>query len=440
MKKNILIILITLYSPVILLANEQIFSLEDCINYAMENSTDIIRSMNNVKMENANLVKAKSARLPNLQLGLSQQLSSVNNYNAINNEWDRENNTNLNASLNSQVILYNGSKLINSISQSKTDLEAAELSVQTDKESIRLNILSSYITILLAKDNLANSKLQLEATQKQLTFAESRKDIGVISLVDLLKIKSQIATDKTTLIEAESNLRIALVSLMQLMNMPVNEDFDIYKPDIDKIIEEKTETDPEKVYKIALGLQPQIKEATLNIESAMTGIDIAKGDALPVLTLNGGISTGYSSSKDDVDFGEQFTNSVDPYIGLSLSIPIYQRNQVKTQVEIAEIQKNNSELDLSGMKNILRKNIEQVCTDAQIALSTYKANQEQLNAEKESYNATNEMFTRGMINSVDFLLSKNNLIIAENQFTQAKYNLILKNKIIEYYLGKSITL
>ncbi|MDA3837721.1 MAG: TolC family protein [Candidatus Delongbacteria bacterium] len=440
MKKHILIIFLTLYSPLILFADQQMFSLEDCIDYALKNSIDINRSDNDVKIQNANLGKSKAARLPNLQLGLNQQLSSVSNYDAINNEWDRNNNTTLNASLNSQVTLYNGSKLINSIRQSKTDLEAAELTVQTYKESISLNILSSYVTILLAKDNLVNSKLQLEATQEQLAYSESRKKIGVISLVELLKIKSQVATDKTTLIEAESNLRIALVSLMQLMNMPVNEEFDIHKPDIDKIIEEKTETDPDKVYKIALELQPQIKEAALNIESFMTGIDIAKADALPVLALNGGINAGYSSSMDDVDFGEQFTNSIDPYVGLSLSIPIYQRNQVKTQVEIAKIQKNNSELDLSGIKNSLRKNIELVCTDAQTALTTYKAIQEQLNAEKESYNATNEMYMRGMLNSVDILISKNDLIIAENKFTQAKYNLILQNKILEYYLGNSITL
>jgi outer membrane protein len=127
-------------------------------------------------------------------------------------------------------------------------------------------------------------------------------------------------------------------------------------------------------------------------------------------------------------------------VGINLSIPIYQRKQVKTQVKAAQIQVSNAQLELTDMKNNLRKYIEQACTDVQTAQSNYLALQEQLEAEQESYDVASEMFSQGMVNSVDFLLSKNNLIIAENKFTQAKYNLILQNKIVEYYLGKPIEL
>lgn len=434
MKFYINILFIALFSPLILMAQSEPFSLEDCIEYALENSTDIERSQNSVQLQGAYLEQSKASRLPNLQIGVKQQFTSTGNYNNINGEWNRNSNSTLNAALTSQVTLYNGAKIKNTILQNSINLESAELNIQTEKELISLNILSFYINALLAQENLRNSQLQLEATQKQLTYAQARSEAGVISRSDLLYIKSQLASDKT------SNMRIALVSLMQIMNMPVSDNFSIQHPDIENIINKKIETNPETVYNVALGIQPSIQTANLNVKSAEIEIDLAKSGALPSLMLNGDIETGYSSNISNINFGEQFSNSISPYVGFSLSIPIYQRKQVKTQVKSAQIQVSNAQLELTDMKNNLRKYIEQACTDVQTAQSNYLALQEQLEAEQESYDVASEMFSQGIVNSVDFLLSKNNLIIAENKFTQAKYNLILQNKIVEYYLGKPIEL
>lgn len=440
MKKQLLILSIILCCSLFLRAQEQIFSLEDCINYAFENSTDISRANNNVRMQNAYLEQSKASRFPNLSLGINQNFNSANDYNGTDNTWNRNNNTSLNVSLISQVTLYNGAKIKNTIKQNKNSSETAKLDIQTEKELISLNILSAYIEVLLAKENNNNSQIQMEETEKLLTYARAKKEAGVISESDLLYIKSQLASDKTTYIEAKNNLRITLVSLMQLMNMPVSNDFDIKQPDVDKILKENIETSPEIVYKIALDLQSYIQTAKLDIEGSKIGINIAKADALPVLNLNGGISTGSGSNIYNVNIGEQFAYSTSPYVGLSLSVPIFQQKQTKTKIKIAQIDVKNSELYLTDMKNLLRKYIEQACTDAETALSNYSALSEQLNAEKESYRLADELFTQGMINTVDFLISKNNLIESENEFTQAKYKLILQNNVIDYYLGNSVTL
>lgn len=440
MKIYIPLLLIALLSPVLLAAQTQSFSLENCIEYALENSTNIDRSQNNVSLQSAYLEQSKASRLPNLQLGVNQQFTSSGNYNSIGNEWNRNTNSTLNASLNSQMTLYNGAKIKNTISQNKINLESAETSIQAERGLISLNVLSFYIDALLARDNLKNSQLQLEATQKQLAYAEARSEAGVISRSDLLYIKSQLASDKTNQIEAEGNMRLALVSLMQIMNMPINDSFNIQQPDIENIIKQNSENNPETVYNVALGLQPNIHTAELNVKSAETGVEIVKSGALPSLMLNGGVGTGYGSNLSNVNFGEQFSNTINPYVGLSLSIPIYQRKQIKTQVKTAQIQSSNVMLELVDLKNDLRKYIEQACTDAQTAQSSYSALQEQLEAEQESYDVASEMFSQGMVNSVNFLLSKNNLIIAENKYVQAKYKLVLQNKIVEYYLGKPIEL
>jgi outer membrane protein len=225
---------------------------------------------------------------------------------------------------------------------------------------------------------------------------------------------------------------------MQLMNMPLNDSFSIQKPNVDKLIQNISEADANSIYNIALGIQPNIKSAELNLESTEIDTKIVKADALPQLSLGGSIGTGYNSTMDNVNFGEQFSNQVNPSIGLSLSVPIYQRKKVKTNLAIANLETQNEELNLIDLKNDLRKYIEQACIDAQTASSNYLALQEQYSAENESYQLSVEMFTQGMINSVDFLTSKNNLVTAENKLTQAKYNVLLQNKIIDYYKGNTI--
>jgi outer membrane protein len=227
---------------------------------------------------------------------------------------------------------------------------------------------------------------------------------------------------------------------MQQMNMPVNNAFDIDSVNVDTDKLSLINTNSEDVYNIALDIQPAIESAQLNIKSAETGVKLSKSEGLPSLNLVGGLQTVYGTSLNGVDYGEQLSNGTNPYIGLNLSVPIFQNKKAKTQVKLAEIQLSNTELNFIQEKSNLRKYIEQACIDVQTAQMNYAALQEQLEAEQESYNVASEMFSQGMVNSVDFLLSKNNLIIAENKFTQAKYILVLQSEIVEYYLGKPIEL
>jgi len=390
------------------------------------------------------LVQSKAELGPNLYFNGNQTLNSTSSYqdNETEGSWTNSNSTNLSISLSSEITLYNGAKLKNTIAQGKTKFAASESDIQTQKELISLNVLSSYINALLAIENVKNYEAQLKSTEKQLELAEARKSVGIITVSDFLNIKSQYASDKATFTDAKNTLRINLVALMQLMNMPINDSFSIQEPNIDALIRNVSETDASLVYNVALGLQPTIKSALLSLESAQMDIKIAKADALPQLSLGGGIGTGYSTAMENINFGEQFSNKVNPYIGLSLSVPIYQRKKVKTNVEIANIQTQNEELALIDLKNDLRKYIEQACIDAQTASSNYLALQEQYNAESESYQLSDEMFTQGMINSVDFLTSKNNLVTAENKLTQAKYNVLLQKKLLitiwakQYYFKK----
>ena len=420
-------------------AQENTFTLDDCIKYALENSTTIGRANNEVLSQASDLEQRKAERGPNLSLTASENLHSGNNYNNLDDSWNRDLNSNMNVSLSSNLTLYNGAKIRNSILQGKINVLAAETDIKTKEELLSLDVLSAYIFVLQAKEQVKNSATQLLATEKALEEATIRREAGVMSPADYLNIKSQYSSDKADLVTSQSALHIGKVSLMQTINMPINNLFDITQPDTEALLQKSSETDASTVYDVALGIQPSVKTANLDLESSDIDIKLAKANALPHLSLNGGIQSNYNSVSN-LNFSNQFLNQVTPTIGLSLSIPIYQRKEVKNRVKQATITRENFEYNLTDTKNDLRKAIEQACTDAQTANSAYLSYKERYLAEQESYKLAEEMFSQGMLSSVDFMTSKNNLSTAENNLTKAKYNTILQNEIIEYYMGNNIEL
>lgn len=437
-KRKTLILALLLGVPIA--AQEQSYSLKDCINYALDHSTVIARAANEIQSQKWWLEQNKAARYPNLTLSANQSFSSVNSYseNEQGSEWTRDNTSNLNLSLNSNLTLYSGAKLKNAIIQGQTNLKAAESDIQTQKDLVSLNVFSAYIAVMLAKEQLKNDEAALEVTEQQLDRATIRMETGVLSPADFLNMKSQAAIDKANLTNAQSNLRTSLVALMQLMNMPVSNTFDIAESDFDTLLLNNVESDAARIYETALELQPGITTAKLDLQSAETGIQLAKAEFRPVVSLNTSLNTSYGNSMSAIDFTNQISEQLTPSLGLTLSIPIYQRKQAENNIVQAEIAADNMKLNLADTKNNLRKAIEQTCADAQSAHSAYLSSLEQLEAQQESYRLSDEMFAKGMMSSVDYLTSKNNLTSAESDLTRAKYTVILQNRIVNYYMGSKI--
>ncbi len=418
-------------------AQQNLFSLDDCIKYALENSTTIGRANNEVASQTSDLEQRKAERGPNLSLSANESWSNSSSYNSANGDWNRDSNTNTSLGLSSNLTLYNGARIKNSILQGKINLSAAETDIKTQEELLSLDVLSAYISILQSREQVKNYQSQLEATEKQLEEATIKREAGVLSPSDYFNIKSQYAADKASLIAAKSDLRISMVTLMQTMNMPVNNSFDVVDPESETLLKVDEVYDPSTIYDVALDIQPSVKTAELSLKSSTLDIQLAKVNALPSLSLSGGIQSNYGSSLG-IKFSNQISNNITPSIGLSLSVPIYQRKEVKNKIKQAVIASDNYMYNLIDIKNDLRKAIEQACTDAETANSSYLSYQEQYQAEQESYKLAEEMFSQGMLSSVDFVTSKNNLATAKNNLTRAKYNLILQNEVIEYYMGNSI--
>lgn len=423
------------------IAQNKTWILEQCINYALDRNIQVQKAGLSNDRNQLNSDQAQANRLPSVNASVRQNFNWYKGFDSTTGSYGSSSGSNsTNYSLSSSVSLYNGQKLSNKIKQAGIDEQAGQLYAETVKESVELNILNAYLQVLYAYESVSNAEKQIEATTSQLALAKERLDLGVISMSDYLQIKSELATEKSTLADAKSQLSIYKVTLMQLMELPVDEGFEVSSPNLDSLLVQNKQPDAQEIYNLALGIKPQIKNAELNKESAALDVQIAKADGIPSLSMDAGLSSGYSSLTTNSGYTSQLKDKINPSVGLSLSIPIFQKKQVKTNVSLATIAVSEAELDEINTKNELRKEIEQACVDVVSAQSKYTASLEENQATQESYEVATEKYKIGLLNSVDYLFEKINLITSESKLLQSKFNLIFSYKVIDFYKGVSLTL
>ncbi len=417
---------------------DSVWTLTKCIDYALSRNIQVRQSEVTNQEYQVTADQYKAQRFPSLGASVNQNF-----------DWSKSNSTNgttfagangSNYSLSSSVTLFNASKLTNQIKQSQFNVDAGKYSLETTKESISLSILDAYLQVLYAEEQVNNSEKQIESTASQLNLAAERLAMQVISRSDYSQVKSQLATEKLTLASALSTLAIDKVDLEQLMELPVSDSFNIAHPDLTGEINQKRLPEVKQIFERALAIKPQIKNAAVNKEIAMLDEKIAQAGYYPTLSASAGISSAFTSILPNSSYFDQINNGMTPAVGLSLSIPIYQKRQVKASVALARLGYTNAELSEINTRNTLRKSIEQACQDVKSAQVKYEANVENYNATKESEELSNEKFVQGVINSVDYLVSKTNLIVAESNLLQSKFNLIYSYKVLDFYLGIPLSL
>jgi outer membrane protein len=438
MKKiKLTFVIILLMAGNIYAQKDSLWTLEKCIAYSLDQNIQVRKSELTAIRAGYYFGQAKAARFLSVNGSTSQNFNW--NKNAATDESGYTFSNSSGFSVSSGVIIFNGSRLTNQIRQSQLDIQNSEYQLETTKELISLNILDAYLQILYSEELVKNSKNQIESTSEQLRLAGERLELKVISFADYSQVKSQLASEKLTLANAEKQLAISRVNLMQLMELPAADEFNVVHPEFDTLLIEGRTPDVRKVYETALALKPQIKSASLNKEIAGLDEKIAKAAYFPSISANAGISTGFSSEGNGT-YVNQINDRLYPAAGISLSIPIYQKRQVKTNVEVAKLGYTDAELSETNTRNQLRKSIEQACLEVTSAQVEFEASLEKYRATLESTALAEEKFNQGLINSVDYLVSKTNLIVSESQLLQSKYNLIFSYKVLDFYEGIPLSL
>lgn len=427
-----------LYPVTEIFAQQQIkeWDLRTCIDYALENNIQIKKQQQSVATSKINFTQSKAARLPDLNAGLGQ---SFTNQKSTQGASGQEQSFTGNYSLQSQMVLYNGNKLNNTISQQELYVKSSELSVKESENNIELAITTAYLKILYARESVINAENILASSETTSKRAKILYESGYIAESNYAQVQSQYSNDKYSLVLANNSMSTLMLQLKQLLELGMNEDISIKFPDLNESQVLKLIPAKHDVYNTALEVMPEVENGKLNVDIAEMDLMIAKAGLLPSLSLSASAATGYNSLTTTT-FPTQLGNNFYQNAGLSLNIPIFNNKQVKSGISKAKIGIETAKLSQAEIQKNLLTEVETAYLDAQSAQQRFQSASEQLKYTLISYSLVEEQFNLGMKNTVELITEKNKYLTAQQEYLQAKYTAILNYKILDFYQNKPIEL
>jgi outer membrane protein len=408
--------------------------LKACVDTAFKKNISLHQGELTSQTENIKLVQSKAGLLPNLNLNDSHSLTYGNTYEPIVNQYINSNLSVNNFALSSSVTLFNGFLLLNTVRQNKLIYESGVLDVEKIKNDIMLNVLAAYLQVLMDYEAIDVAQAQVEETKTQVDQTEKFVRFGKVSELSLLQIQSQLAADNLIKVNAENQLQLDKLTLLQLMNVPARNDFDIQRQEVKDLFPE-IPLSPEEIDKISESFLPEIKSASLKTNASIYSLKMTESGWYPKLMLGGSLTTLYTSiSNDPVPY--QLKNSFGQVVSLTLSVPIFNNLQIKSDVAISKINVVNAQLNEEQTKNDLRKSVETAYTNMVASGKNLTVTEEQMKLETRTYSDMEKKYAVGAIDATDFLVEKNNYEKVSMSLIQSKYDYVLKAKIVDFYLDK----
>ena len=417
-------------------------SLQECVQTAIENNLDVKQSGLSMERASITMRQSKANLLPNVGGEINHTLNQGRSIDLSTNSYVNQQQTSGSYALSGNVTLFNGLRLLNTLKSSQYAYEASKMELQTNKDQLMLNVILSYLQILTNTDLLQQAQKQAEVTQKQVERLEVMNQEGAIKPSDLSDMKGQMADNKLSIIKSQNDLDGARLSLSQLMNVPYNRELQVERLRADQV-EMNYATTPDSIFNIALQQLAIIKAADLRTKSAEKAVHAARGNLFPSVGLGAGFYTPYSSTARDsaeqkIEYYDQLSNNYRTYVGVGISIPIFNNFRYRNQIALAKVDLKSATYTAQTRQIQLKQNIEQDHFNMTAARNRYQALLEQVAAYKESFNAAEARFNAGASNSIDYLIAKNNLDRANVNLIIARYDYILRTKILDYYQGKPL--
>lgn len=420
---------------------QQKWDLKQCIDHAIANNLTIKLQEAQREQSKVELSTAKNSFLPDLNgsashsFNFGRSLQADNTYQSLNTQ-----NTGLN--LNTSIPLFSGLQKINNVALSKLNLQAAMEDLNKAKEDISIQVASAYLQVLFNEELVKVANEQLALSKEMLEQKTAFYKNGKASQAEWYEAKARVAQDELSAVQAENNLRLSLLDLSQLLELPSPDDFAIVSPATDSIAGLKIQTSPAEVYAEAVLTKPSVKAAQYRLEGAEKSIRTAKGAYYPQLSFGAGISTNFYnvSGMENGNFGSQLRDNFSQYIGFSLSVPIFNRFETRNRVRSARIQQHTYYWQLEESKKNLYKEIQQAYYNAVNAETQYQSSLTADEAAQASFLLMKEKYTNGKANATEYNESRTAWMKAVSDRLQAKYDYLFRTKILDFYRGIPLTL
>ncbi|WP_405604721.1 TolC family protein [Polaribacter sp. Asnod1-A03] len=416
----------------------KVWSLQESIDYALENNITIKDAALNKNIAEVDYNTSKSSKLPNLFGSASQSFSNGNTIDPITSNYVTDQIHSTNVGINTSMTLFQGNQINNQIKQNKILFDQSVFDEEVEKNNIVLTILETYLQTLYSKESIAVAENNLSVSEKEVLRAKARLDAGTIALSDYTEAQSQAATNKYNVIAAKNDYQQYIIVLKQLLELSPMDEMEIESVD-DNLDLLNIELNKVEVYKNALGYLPEIKSSNLNVDANKKQLEITKGGFLPTLELSGSLGSGYTSV-DDSTFSDQFDINFNQKLGLSLTIPIFNRNQTKAAVKTANINIEKAEIQKLTTEKEVYKKVETAYQNALSSQEQVIASEASKAAAEQSYKLAQKKYELGDLSTTDLVISQNTYTNAQQNYLQAKYLNILYHQLLQFYQGNDIKL
>jgi outer membrane protein len=455
MKKILSIIIIFLsVSSAHIRAQGKIWSLQECVRYAIDNNIQIKQQELQTIFQENTLEQSKLNLLPTINGQASHNFSFNRTLDQTTYQYVDQNGQTDQFYIGGSLNLFNGLQNYNTIRRNKYNLLASEHDLQGIKDNISLNIALAYLQILLNSELVTATDNQLQITRQQIEKTRKMYDAGSIARGNLLQIEAQAASEELQLINLKNQLDISYLTLTQLLELESPEGFSIVVPQISIDTNTVITGDVDEIFSQAQGLRPEIKSAELNLQASELDLKIAQGARSPRLSMSHSAGTMYSNIRQKIvsidpmtgpvygeyPFREQLDDNLNYGFGFTLNVPILNGWQVNKNIANSKINIDNYRYNLEAEKKNLYKKIQQAYADAVASLKKYSASVKAVASMEESFRYTEQKFDVGMVTPVDYNAAKTQLLNAQSDMSQAKYEFIFKTKVLDFYKGLPLNL
>lgn len=423
---------ILLFSLAGIVSAQQKLTLEQCIDIALENNRNVKQQELTKQSREVAYSQARADLLPNLNASAGQNFVFGRSI-GLDNTYQNTNSSQTSFSLGSDITLFDGLRMKHNIDARRADVSASQADLEKIREDIIMSVSTAFLQVLLDKELLQISVDQIELTDANISQRSELIKSGKMAEGEIYELEAQKAKEELNRVQAQNNLKLALLDLAQIMEMENVSDLDIIAPPAEKLISESILLSSDVIYQNALINRPEISGANFRLESAQKEVLMSKAQLYPTLSFGANMGTGYyhMSSRANESFSSQMRNNMSNSVGFSLRIPIFNRFQVRNSIRTAQIAVENNRLEMDKTKLDLRKRIEQAYYNALGANSRWEAAKKSEIASREAYRFAEQKFENGRANSYELFQAKNNLTQVLGEMAQAKYEYAFRLKILE---------
>jgi outer membrane protein len=414
------------------------WTLEDCINYAIENNIGLKREELQTRGSEVDLIKSKMDLTPSLNLGSNADMTFGRSVSSVDNTITLNQNLSNQYGMSASLNIFNGFITMNTIAANKFMVQAGLEMEKIARNKLIVDILGQFYQILYTSGLEDASKMQLDLSEKQLFRITKMVETGKEAVSRQYEIQSRVSADRLAYVTAHNTTSQAITTMKQMLQLQPGTQFDILLPDLDKIIITDVIFSTDSVYALAAEVLPRLKEITYELNAAKKQLAATKGYLSPSLTASGSIGTGYykviSGTEDAQDpFRKQLKDNNRQAVNVTLNIPIFNRYTTARSIKLARLKRDDTALRLELEKNNLYTEIENACLNYNRGKGEFEASLANLEYNKKSFSAVEKKFESGLVDVTDYTVAKTTLFSAETEALRTKLQLIVRKLAIQLY-------